>query len=199
MEPNLHGLTCDAPKFNGSYEVREKRLVIVEPDQPGREGFAWEVRSPYLLTLVGQPEKAGANYLGTVLFRPRPRDAGNAAIERQSQDSPLIVRELRPTAGELRRMTHLSAEGLRQYGQTAPIQVARAWLVQRGIDTTGYALDEARASSYCPPQPTVYNWFVEFPSRTEGDSLFVAVTNERQAWRLHPETLERIAETTTTD
>jgi hypothetical protein len=73
QEAGLYRLACDAPKFNGSYEVREKRLVCVEASQPGREGFEWEVRTPYLLTLVRQPEKAGGNYLGAVLFRLQPR------------------------------------------------------------------------------------------------------------------------------
>ncbi len=192
QEAGLYRLECDAPKFNGSYEVREKRLVGVESDRPDREGFEWQIRTPYLLTLVRQPEKAGGNYLGSVLFRLR-QDADNPVPDQPVEDRSALDPERRPTREELRRMTHFSAEGLRQYEQTAPIQVARAWLAQHGIDPIGYALDEARASSYCPPQPTVYDWFVEFPSRTGGDSLLVAVTNQKQAWRLDPQTLGRIA------
>lgn len=56
---------------SGVYELREDRLVIVEPKEPYFVGYEWTLRSRYLLTLTGEPERndAHGSYLGAVLFR----------------------------------------------------------------------------------------------------------------------------------
>lgn len=51
---------------SGVYEVRDGRLVIVEPNDRRLLGFEWAIGSDGQLALVGQPplEKTGANYVG---------------------------------------------------------------------------------------------------------------------------------------
>jgi hypothetical protein len=60
-----------AVRFSGVYELRDNRLVLVEPINRGPLGFEWEVRGSDELLLVGQPPigKTGANYLGATLRR----------------------------------------------------------------------------------------------------------------------------------
>jgi hypothetical protein len=70
LEDGRYRLDGEALNSNGVYEVRDKRLVIVEAKEPRYLGFEWEIRSPYLLTLVGQSELE-QDYRGAVLFRPR--------------------------------------------------------------------------------------------------------------------------------
>jgi HEAT repeat protein len=69
---NRYRLAAGGTRFNGIYQVREGRLVAVEPEETRVEGFQWQIRSPYMLTLVEQSEKPEHDYRGTVLFRPRP-------------------------------------------------------------------------------------------------------------------------------
>jgi len=59
--------------FAGVYEAMGDRLVLVEPKEPHLRGFEFKVRSAYLLTLTGQSEKTGADYLGAVLYRSNDR------------------------------------------------------------------------------------------------------------------------------
>jgi hypothetical protein len=47
--------------------------VLAEPNDPRLRGFEFKVRGPYLLTLTGQAENTGADYLGAVLFRSNDR------------------------------------------------------------------------------------------------------------------------------
>lgn len=54
---------------SGVYELRDHRLVLVEPREERLRGFEWQVRSPYLATLVEQASGTGSDYLGAVLFR----------------------------------------------------------------------------------------------------------------------------------
>lgn len=89
----------------------------------------------------------------------------------------------------------LSAKGRELYRQTNPIQVAKDFLQRQRFDPSNYDMQNGSAVSYCPPQPTQYDWFVSFPNRMAGgDPLLVAVTNERRAWRLDPQTFDRIDE-----
>lgn len=83
IEGGLYRLDGEGLRFNGIYEVRDRRLVIVEPMEPRFEGFEWEIRSPYLLTLVGQSERLEQDYRGAVLFRGRARiqHGGRGAAE----------------------------------------------------------------------------------------------------------------------
>lgn len=59
--------------FAGVYESCGDRLVLAEPNDPRLTGFEFKIRSPYLLTLTGQAENTGADYLGAVLFRSNDR------------------------------------------------------------------------------------------------------------------------------
>lgn len=56
---------------SGVYELRDKRLVLIEPREPRLSGFEWQVRSPYMASLVGQASNTGADYSGAVLFRAK--------------------------------------------------------------------------------------------------------------------------------
>jgi hypothetical protein len=64
--------TAGGSRFNGVYETRDNRLVIVEPQETRLEGYVWDVRSHYLLTLVEQSPKLENDYRGAVLFRLSP-------------------------------------------------------------------------------------------------------------------------------
>jgi hypothetical protein len=86
----------------------------------------------------------------------------------------------------------LSAAGQARYQQTAPIAVAKEMLKRERVDTAGYRLEQVTVHAYCPPQPTTFDWLVAFKSRHGEDSLLVAVTDEGDAWQLHPRTLQRI-------
>jgi hypothetical protein len=59
--------------FAGVYESHGDQFVLAEPNDPRLRGFEFKVRSPYLLTLTGQAENTGADYLGAVLFRSNDR------------------------------------------------------------------------------------------------------------------------------
>ena len=59
--------------FSGIYESRGDRFVLAEPNDLRLRGIEFKVRSPYLLTLTGQAENTGADYLGAVLFRSNDR------------------------------------------------------------------------------------------------------------------------------
>jgi hypothetical protein len=85
----------------------------------------------------------------------------------------------------------LSAEGQRVLNRVRPIEAAIEFLLRAEVATEAYRLDQASVHAYCPPQPTKYDWLVSFPSRSGADPLLVAVTNERESWRLRPESLER--------
>ncbi|QDU41146.1 hypothetical protein Mal4_55110 [Maioricimonas rarisocia] len=56
----------------GGILVRDNdRLVSIEEHGPKKERFVWELRSPYLLTLVGSTDAYGATYDHAILFRPK--------------------------------------------------------------------------------------------------------------------------------
>jgi hypothetical protein len=82
MAENRYRFTSGGSRFNGVYELRGNRLVMVEPKESRLEGFAFEVRSRYLLTLVEQSAKLEHDYRGAVLFRPSA-----AALQRATSRS----------------------------------------------------------------------------------------------------------------
>jgi len=55
--------------FAGLYDVRDDRLMVVEPREPHLKGFEWQIRSPFLLSLSAQSRNTGADYTGAVLWR----------------------------------------------------------------------------------------------------------------------------------
>lgn len=57
-------------RFDGIYEIQDRRLVCTVPNDAGDEGFAWRVRSPYMLALDEDPRTGGGDYAGAILFRP---------------------------------------------------------------------------------------------------------------------------------
>lgn len=68
--------------MKGTYVVEEGRLTRLSEERlegeakpesklPAREAFAWEIRSPYMLTLVPDERSRSNDYLGATLFRPR--------------------------------------------------------------------------------------------------------------------------------
>lgn len=100
-----------------------------------------------------------------------------------------LAKESPPPAG----VAGLSAEGRRRLQQARPIQTATELLARLKVDLPGHRPSEATVHAYCPPQPTQYDWLVTIPTRRgEGQPLLVAVTNDRKAWRLNPQSLERI-------
>jgi hypothetical protein len=62
-------------RLKGVYELRGNRLVLVEPDAKGNEGFAWEIRSAEDLALVAQP----ADYVGIDLRGATLKRVGEVA------------------------------------------------------------------------------------------------------------------------
>jgi hypothetical protein len=68
---NRYRLRSPGSRFNGVYELRDRRLVIVEPEATRREGYVWEIRSPYLLTLIEHAPDLQHDYRGAVLFRSK--------------------------------------------------------------------------------------------------------------------------------
>ena len=60
-----------AVRFSGDHELRQGRLVRLEPVGPEGLRFGWELRSADELTLVAQPPviRTGADYLGATLRR----------------------------------------------------------------------------------------------------------------------------------
>jgi hypothetical protein len=68
---NRYRLEPRVLNFAGVYELDDQNFTIVEPKEPRLAGFQWQMRSEYLLTLVGQSDKTGADYLGAILFRSR--------------------------------------------------------------------------------------------------------------------------------
>jgi len=106
--------------------------------------------------------------------------------------NPTMVRSLKRVSARLISVKGLSDQGRRTFERVAPIPVATAYLSREKIDISKYDIDMGYACSYCPPQATVYDWLVTFPSRTGEDPLFVAVTNAHKAWRLDAKNLERI-------
>jgi hypothetical protein len=61
----------DSLVFAGLYEIRDGRLVIVDPDDDRLTEFQWTIQNPNTLILADQPEagKTGADYHGATLTR----------------------------------------------------------------------------------------------------------------------------------
>ncbi len=58
-----------AARFGGLYEIRDNQLVLTKGQSPVDAGFAWEMRAPDELVLVGQGPKVDNNYRGATLKR----------------------------------------------------------------------------------------------------------------------------------
>ncbi|HJT31444.1 MAG TPA: hypothetical protein VJ783_05290 [Pirellulales bacterium] len=68
--PNAYRLEPGNLTFSGHYEFRDGRLLSADAADAPRGFFAWNVRSPHLLTLVEQRAEIGSDYTGAILFRP---------------------------------------------------------------------------------------------------------------------------------
>jgi hypothetical protein len=64
-----------ATRFAGVYELRDDRLVMVEPTDAAEKGFDWELRESGELVLVTQRPGLEQDYLGTTLSRWKDGDA----------------------------------------------------------------------------------------------------------------------------
>lgn len=69
LDDNRYRLEPRSLNMSGVYEVRGDRLVLVKPREERLKGFEWSVRSPFLMTLVGEASNTGATYRDAVLFR----------------------------------------------------------------------------------------------------------------------------------
>lgn len=70
--------------FGGKYKIAEDQLISA--NQGPNERYVWQIRSPFLLTLVDQPAHLNANYTGAVLFRPCLADQ----LSREEKEPDLI-------------------------------------------------------------------------------------------------------------
>lgn len=70
-EAGLVRLQTPATNLRGLYELRGRKLVLVQPDNPRMAGIVWELRGPNGLVLTEHPERAhvGSNYTGATLQR----------------------------------------------------------------------------------------------------------------------------------
>ena len=69
IEGERYRLTPGKLTFGGIYAVRGDRAVLVEPNDPSHGGFEWQIRSPYMISLIEQSENTGAEYTGATFFR----------------------------------------------------------------------------------------------------------------------------------
>jgi hypothetical protein len=79
-----------AVRFSGDYEIRDNKLVLVKSHDPKEVGWAWELRQPDELVLVGQPPKFSQSYLG-------------ATLKQQTVGAPEEVAPLKPKPVEAPR------------------------------------------------------------------------------------------------
>lgn len=99
LEPAPDGRYFLSPyNLGGTYELRGERLVCLSSERlaPGTKvelarGYEWEIRSPYLLTLVHQPKNPPSNYLGAVLFRAKEREEKERASAVEPNDPAKLV------------------------------------------------------------------------------------------------------------
>lgn len=71
MEGNRYRLEPGSLNFGGVYEANHDRLTSVDQEKARQGEFVWQVRSPYLITLIEQTGSHGSDYTGAVLFRRR--------------------------------------------------------------------------------------------------------------------------------
>jgi hypothetical protein len=66
--------------FDGLYELRGDRLVMIKPRDPRLTGFVWQLDDSNDMTLVGEPPigKTGASYLTATLKRSHYEAAHSA-------------------------------------------------------------------------------------------------------------------------
>lgn len=76
-EAGLFRLKCGALNLGGLYELKGKRLTMVQPQVERMNGLVWEVKNQNTLVLVQHPEKSqfGADYSGATLGRQKKADA----------------------------------------------------------------------------------------------------------------------------
>jgi hypothetical protein len=78
--------------MQGTYAVEEGRLTRLSEERleggaesatklPAREAFAWEIRSPYMLTLAADERSRSNDYAGATLFRGRETEQREAKAE----------------------------------------------------------------------------------------------------------------------
>lgn len=60
--------------FGGIYVLDGDRLISIEEHGRKQERFVWELRTPYLMTLVESTDTYGGNYDHAILFRPRHKE-----------------------------------------------------------------------------------------------------------------------------
>jgi hypothetical protein len=146
-----------AVRFSGVYELREGRLVLVQPLGPEDAGFEWEIRGADELVLVAQPpvRKTGQNYLGATLKRltennepvapkgmrtdggPAPRvpaAGGPARVEGSPPDEERARRALERIRAEYRLRKEPAYRAPPQYCLVLlGREPARLWLVSDGV------------------------------------------------------------------
>jgi hypothetical protein len=94
LEENRYRLMSPGSRFNGVYEVRDGKLIAVEPEATRREGYVWKLRSPYMLTLVEHAENLQHDYRGAVLFRTKESAAERLRAQGAAQDPDAEIRKL---------------------------------------------------------------------------------------------------------
>jgi hypothetical protein len=99
LEPAPDGRYFLSPyNLGGTYELRGDRLVRLSTERlaPGTKvelspAFEWELRGPYFLTLVREPENPPGDYLGAVLFRAKESEEKKRASAVEPNDPVKVV------------------------------------------------------------------------------------------------------------
>ncbi len=152
LEDGRYRLDGEGLNSCGTYEVRDKRLVIVEATEPRYLGFEWEIRSPYLLTLVGQSELE-QDYRGAVLFRPRQQPEN-----REQGEAPAFPEH----RGRVRGLAALDASSLTPMTPEEAVKSfqqdpEKMYTVEFGVETAGWLDGPVRADED-PTPPILADW-----------------------------------------
>jgi hypothetical protein len=84
-EAGRYRFKAGGTRFDGMYEIEDRRLVCTVPNDAGDKGLAWRVRSPYMLALDAEPQGGSGDYAGAILFRPTE----NGRILSAANESPV--------------------------------------------------------------------------------------------------------------
>lgn len=130
-----------------------------------------------------------------ILFLNRTQNGDYVTADRWfgvQRHTKALAKAVRRVGGRAASLRGLSQLGRRKFFKTKPIESALRFVRQEKLDVSGHEPIKACASSYCPPQPTVYEWLVRIPAgpKTATDIL-IAVPTQGAPWRLDPSTFER--------
>lgn len=179
IEQLIKGAALGQRREGGTITVNAIRYEL----QPGDRAAELNKGARAILFLTCNDRQSPPTYLASDnwLGVQPPSSTLAKALTAMANDGP------RPAA-----IAGLSAAGRQILADVKPVEVAKEFVQREGLAVHEFRLDQPAVHAYCPPQPTMYDWLVSFPRRSGEVPLLVAVTNARRAWRLDPQSLERI-------